>query len=217
MHLQPEQFHVEQQNTPVEATTARWYCVMVAPDGFRRHTIGDADQAGGIAYEHEIERRLKVKGFDAFVPVAVHVLPPKGSRRKKVEVRTPLFRGYAFVKLASPVSRADWSSICNVDGVVRILSTTSGPSPVRMGLVEALQAAGEVREQPQAAKHFKARSLARVTNGPFANFIGLISRVQSSKRVHLLLRMMGGGEMQIVVPVSVLEPVDEANKKGARG
>lgn len=204
--LQPEQFHVEREPEAADAGLSRWFCVAVAP------REGAMDSGGGI----EIERRLKAAGFDAFVPVAVRVLPPKGPRRKAIERKLPLFRGYAFVRLQAPVSRADWSAVCNVDGVVRIISTTSGPSPVPVGLVEALQASGPVREQSQSvATRFRKRMLARVTNGPWANFIGMISRADSDKRIEIMLRVFGR-ETKVTVPVSILEPVETRQRPKRR-
>ena len=211
MHLQPKDFGDQEAAPAPSVEPYRWFCVAVGMDGYRRHPVSDEE---GAAEEYRIERRLKVAGYDAFVPVAIKTLLPKGPRRKKVERVVPLFRGYAFVRILAPVSRADWSAVSNVDGVAHILATTSGPVALPAGLVEALRDGGPVRESASPEKfRYRKGHRARITNGPFANFIGMITQTKSNKRIHMLLHMAGGREMPVVVPVSVLEPMPEPKAK----
>jgi transcription antitermination factor NusG len=182
-------FHVD-QTAAVAAVNKRWFCLMVAPNE-------ESAVARRLLEEHELE---------AFAPVCIRRVKSH-VQHKWFDKREPMFRSYIFVELRAPVSAFDWNRIQRTKGAIRLLGTTSGPAPMPIGLVEELQAAGEqVINPPGVAHRFKRKELARVTNGPFANFVGVITRAESDKRIHMLIRLFDSAR-EVVVPVSVLEPV----------
>jgi transcription antitermination factor NusG len=200
-------FHGEQPPAGADARVFRWFCVAVRPGYTGLAPDGE---------EYEIARRLRLAGYEAFVPQFVSVLPARGPRRRAVERKSPLFRGYAFVRAVAPLAVEHRRAIADCEGVHTILGTHSGPSPMREGFVEALIEAGPVRAQPaDLPTRFRKRMLARITAGAFAGLIGMVSRAESDKRIHILLRIFGT-EREVTVPVSVLEAVDQPQTRKRR-
>lgn len=196
MHLQPTDFHVEQ---PAVAAVTRWFCVATGPQ-----------------QEMTVVRDLMKIGVKAFAPEAVRTIPRTGPR-KAHERRSPLFRGYAFVQLGVPLALHDWKAVLAVESVSRLLGTGAGPSALPQGFIEALIDAGPVRDMAALGPtRFRKGHRARITSGPFANFIGMVARAESDKRIHILLRLLRGGDVSVVVPVSVLEAVEDAPLRKAR-
>lgn len=156
-----------------------------------------------IGQERTTLKRLEEMGIETHFAQSV-VARALGVRRKVRDVYSPLFRGYLFVRLPSPVDLNTWIGINHTKGVIRLLATTSGPSPLDEGFVEELIAHGPVRQTEAGKRRLRLGDLARVTNGLFTSIVGKIVAATPRGRVRILIQMLNAPR-EIELPVSILE------------
>lgn len=161
----------------------RWYVVQTQPHA-----------------EHMAQRELDKQGFMPFLPLAARL-----NKRRVVEL-VPLFSGYLFA--CFDIERDRWQAIRSTYGVRALLgSAPERPTPLAQGVVEHWMRQSTlhtvVREvQPPA---IPAGSVARVTDGPFADRAGVC--LWSNDRCVALLMDLFGAERQVKVAREHVERV----------
>lgn len=122
--------------------------------------------------------------------------------RRRISVMAPLFPNYLFLGL--DISRDRWRSVNGTRGVVRLLTQGDAPCPVPRGVVEALQgyanADGEVNLVPCIGQ------AVQIMEGPFADFVGKLARLDGAGRVYVLLDILGR-TVSVTMRREALEPV----------
>jgi transcriptional antiterminator RfaH len=101
----------------------------------------------------------------------------------------PVFPGYIFVNL--DLERDRWHSVNGTIGVGYLIASGDRPTPVPLGVVEALKVGfdkSNLREEPPA---FTVGDKVELTTGPFANMVGELLETSSGGRVKILLEVMG--------------------------
>jgi transcription elongation factor/antiterminator RfaH len=157
------------------AQGARWYVVHTRPNS-----------------ERKAELNLKAQGFKTFLPQIERTIR---HARRLTTVRRPLFPRYLFVRLDT--GRDRWLSVNGTIGVSRLLTQEGRPVAVPFGIVESLLAhsdAGLTRLDHSLVQGQRARILS----GPLADFTATVLRLDASRRVDVLLEIMGAA-----IPVSV--------------
>jgi transcriptional antiterminator RfaH len=143
--------------------------------------------------ECKAQWHLGAQGFRSYLP---QIEKTVRHARKLKTVRSPLFPGYLFVVL--DLGRDRWLSVRSTVGVARLFTHSDGrPVPVPVGTVEQLidhTDAGLTRLD----SHLAVGQRVRILTGPFADFIGMLKRLDDVGRVQVLLEMMG-----TAVPVSL--------------
>lgn len=121
---------------------------------------------------------------------------PRYQKRRRHARRTelvavPLFSRYLFVGVDMAAQR--WRSIQSTVGVSRIVCNGDQPAAVPDGVIAALKrredANGFVAFEQRP--RFSAGDRVRVTEGAFADCLGLIEGLRDDERVTLLLDLLG--------------------------
>jgi len=110
--------------------------------------------------------------------------------RKLSTVNAPLFPRYLFIVL--DLTRDPWLSVSNTIGVSSLFICDGRPLPVPEGIVENLILAADGQNIIRLDDELRPGQRIRVLNGPFADLIGLVHRLDGPERVRILLDIMGG-------------------------
>lgn len=153
------------------------------------------------ARELGANEQLKRQGFRTFLPF---VMRNVSHARKVRRVRTPLFPGYVFVGL--DLQRDRWRSVNGTFGVSRLVMGRETPLAVPRGIVEALISHAAYDGLCEAAPDFVVGQDIRVVDGPFAQVVGKIVRLDCKGRVRALLEIMGG-QVSVMLSGAALEAV----------
>ena len=101
------------------------------------------------------------------------------------------FPRYLFVAIDLNVQR--WRSICSTVGVSRLVCNGEDPTPVPMGIVEALRnredAGGFIKLD--CRPRFRAGDKVRVLDGAFSSCLGLFEGMAERERIAILLDLLG--------------------------
>lgn len=110
------------------------------------------------------------------------------SGRKRV--LKPMFPGYAFARIDYAV---EFQKVRSRPGVLRCLENVDGPVVVSDLLITALREkeADLVEQKQKQPLPYKEGQEVRVLQGPFADFIGKIERLDDNERIRLLLDLFG--------------------------
>lgn len=171
------------------ASYPRWYCAWTHPNQERRAWID-----------------LKVKGFDAYLPL--HLNRPGGHPERERVV--PLFSRYLFLRFDT--ARDQWRRVYRALGVAGLIgSSPERPTPAPEGVIEALLARTSsvgVVDDPgpwRGAVGIKAGERARMIDGPFAGLSG-VCQASARGRVEMLMAVWGG--TPVTCDATQLEPID---------
>jgi transcription elongation factor/antiterminator RfaH len=148
---------------------ARWYVVCTQPSAENRAIF-----------------HLEMQGYRIFCPRYRKFIR---HARKKTQILAPLFSGYLFVTLDGTHGR--WRSINGTRGVARLLMQGDAPQPVPPGVVETLIAHMDSEGAMDWMPSLATGQAVRIADGPFADFIGTLERLDASGRVHVLLDFLG--------------------------
>jgi len=159
----------EHSSSGTRATSARWYAVQCLSN---REFIAKA--------------QLENQGFEVFLPC---IEKTARHARKFTLVRKSLFPGYLFVRLDLECER--WRSINGTLGVARLVARGDGPSAAPSGIIEAIAQACDASGVMHMAAELSDGDRVRVTQGPFADLIGTLERLDGAARVRVLLDLMG--------------------------
>jgi transcription elongation factor/antiterminator RfaH len=136
--------------------------------------------------EWKAELHLGAQGFRTFQPQIRKTI--RHARQLKT-VRAPLFPRYLFVIL--DLERDRWLSVRSTVGVSSLFSNRDGrPVPVPVGIVESLIERSEDTVTRLDSNLVQGQEV-RILTGPFADFVGMLERLNEAGRVRVLLEMMG--------------------------
>lgn len=103
---------------------------------------------------------------------------------KKVIKERSLYPGYCFANL--DLDTALWHRIQTLSKVSRFIGESKKPSPLSDRDVEVILEKVNNREAPKPKIHFDEGEMVRITEGPFANFNGI---VEEYDMIHGKLRL----------------------------
>lgn len=141
------------------------------------------------------EKNLKRQGFRTLMPLQEETTRRNG---KFVTAVRPLFPGYVFV--AFDVTRDFWRSINSTYGVSRLVSFGQDPAPVPRALIAQLLGRCDRSGKLLPAKELLPGDKVRVTNGPLANFIAEVEKIEPDRRIFVLMDIMGARTRVTVKP-----------------
>jgi transcriptional antiterminator RfaH len=127
---------------------------------------------------------LEAEGYQPYYP-----LMREWARRygRKVELRPPLFPGYAFIVVTLQWSRARWSP-----GVAHLLMDGLVPARCPERVIDEIRRR-EVRgaiELPKAGLQRGDR--VRIVAGPFYGHLAIYTGMKPRERIEVLLQLLGG-------------------------
>ena len=128
---------------------------------------------------------LKVNGYEVYLP---RLRERRISHGRRIEVRPPLFPGYAFIAIELRWHRARWTA-----GVLGLIMGGIQPARVPDSVIAEIRARerGGLVELPKREK-FCTGEAVRVTHGPFSGQLGLYQGQRPRERVLVLLAVLGG-------------------------
>jgi transcriptional antiterminator NusG len=121
-------------------------------------------------HEAKVNDRLRLKGFEAFLPTVERLRKWK-DRKKKVEF--PLFPGYLFVHTTNEADKL--LGVLKVAGVVRMICTVPGrPDPIPDEQIISLQKLVENRQELDPYPYLNEGQEVRITKGALAGVEGIL-------------------------------------------
>jgi transcription antitermination factor NusG len=164
-----------------ESPTARWYAVSTAP-----------------CREKRVLDHLAIRQIESFLPLYRSFRKWKNGCR--VQLESPLFPGYVFVRMPS----TERVRVLEVPSVVSIVCRGRVPEPLDDHAIVALRDGIPLRNvtpHPYLAMGEKVV----ISNGPFAGLAGIVLRTKGSLRVVLTLELLMQS-MAVEVNVQDIEP-----------
>ena len=154
----------------VAGTDERWFLAQLKPNSAQ------------IAKRH-----LERQGFETFLPLEETTQQRTG---KFITAQRLLFPGYIFVALAA--SQGKWRVINSTQGITRLVSFGRAPAPVPSGLVDGLKERCDSMGKLVAASALATGDAVTFTKGPFSDFVGEVEKIDTDRRVWVLMDLMGG-------------------------
>ena len=130
---------------------------------------------------------LRRQGWQTFLPFQVAT---RRHARKFRTVQAPVFPRYVFVAL--DLDRHRWRSVNGTFGVQRLVMAADRPLRVPVGVVETLMQSTDRSGNLKFTAALEPGSRVRLASGPFADMLGVLSALEASGRVEVLLEMLGG-------------------------
>jgi transcription elongation factor/antiterminator RfaH len=147
----------------------RWYVAQTQPRAESRAII-----------------HLERQGYHVFCP---RYRKTVRHARKATSVLAPLFPNYLFLHL--DVTQGPWRAVNGTRGVARLITQGESPQPVPQGIVEDLLARTRDDGAMDWTPIFRIGQTVRIADGPFANFVGKLERLDAAGRVRVLLDLLG--------------------------
>ena len=148
---------------------ARWYVVNV-------HSGCEKKVAQSIK-EQAVIKKMEDRIFDVLIPTEEVVEVKKGA---KVTSERKFFPGYILVKMI--MSDECWHVIRNTPRVSGFLGSRNKPQPISNAEAERIiKQMTEGVERPRTAVDFEVGEQIRVSDGPFASFVGYVEEVDTEK------------------------------------
>jgi len=146
-------------------------------------------------YEERVKRNLeqRIKFMDSEGEISQVVIPTEN----EIEVRSgqrqtvskKILPGYVLIEMI--MSDQSWKIVRNTPGVTGFVGSGDKPIPLREEEVSQILKRMEA-EAPRLKIGFREGQSVRVTDGPFADFIGIVDSLNSEKgKVKVLLSLFG--------------------------
>ncbi len=124
--------------------------------------------------------RIKTMGladkiFQAIVPIQSKMVIRRG---KKVKTQEKTFPGYVLIQME--LTDNSWITVRTTQGVTGFIGIENKPSPISQEEVDKILKTTE-EDKPQYQAPFSIGDVIKITNGPFADFIGTIDQIDKSK------------------------------------
>lgn len=152
------------------------------------------------ACEARAGMHLAAQGYTIFCPSSRKTVR---HARKSTNKLAPLFPGYLFVSL--DLSRDRWRSINGTRGVIRLLTQGEVPQAVPSGIVETLQARTDSQGALALPPTLNVGQRVCIMEGPLANLVGTLQRLNGADRVQVLLDLLGRS-VPASIQVRALDP-----------
>ncbi len=146
-------------------------------------------------YEERVKKNLeqRIKFMDSREEIAQVVIPTveeveiRGGQRRTVANK--ILPGYILVEMT--MTDQSWNIVRNTPGVTGFVG--SGGKPVALLDEEVEQILKQMRaETPKFKVGFRQGQSVRVTDGPFADFVGIVDEIGTEKgKVKVLLSLFG--------------------------
>ena len=166
---------VEQETRILET---RWYVI---------HTYSGYEDKVKKNLEHRIQTMdMAEKIFEVIVPTEDEIEIRDGQRRT---VARKVFPGYILVHMT--LDDESWYVVRNTPGVTGFVGSGTHPIPLEDQEVKSILKQMEA-EAPRVKVGFAKGQSVRITDGPFAEFIGTVDEIHSDKgKVKVLLSFFG--------------------------
>jgi len=118
---------------------------------------------------------LSDKIFQAIVPIQSKMVIRRG---KKVKTQEKTFPGYVLIQMT--VTDDSWITVRTTQGVTGFIGAEGKPTPISQDEVNRIIKTTE-EDKPKYQTPFSIGDVVKITNGPFADFIGTIDNLDQEK------------------------------------
>ncbi len=166
------------QPTKKENINAKWYVLNIR-NGYEN------------SIQKELRQRAEATGMedeivDILVPVQKKIFVKKGKQEVREE---KIFPGYILIKME--LNNKTWDLVQNTEGVRGFVKTDKYPKPLAESEVQAITKFMEV-EQPSFQTSFSVGEAVKITEGAFADFIGSVQEIDTTKgKIKVLISFLG--------------------------
>lgn len=131
---------------------------------------------------------LRRQSFEVFFP---HLEVSGETVKSKANPIVPLFPGYMFVAFDAVLNPCSWKKINNTFGVSKIINIGRKFQPIRAKDMVSLMKRCDDNGKLLKLKNPKIGDEINILYGPFENFVGTIEKIDSLKRVCILIELLG--------------------------
>lgn len=161
-----EQKEAVKPDSPLKAA-AKWYVIHVQT-GYEQKV------------KHALEQRIKSLGvedkiFDVVIPIRDIVVVKKGKKTKATE---KVFPGYVLIRMI--LNDDSWLVVRTTEGVTGFVGAGLKPTPISEKEVDAIMKF-VTQEQPKFKAKFSVGEAVKITEGPFADFLGTIEGIDEER------------------------------------
>ncbi len=163
-------------------------------------------------YENKVKSHLEAritsmnmrnKIFRVIVPMEEEVEIKQGQRRT---VQRKVFPGYVLVEMI--MSDEAWYVVRNTPGVTSFVGSGTKPVPLQEHEVKSiLKQVTKETEKPKTKISYSKGQSVRVTDGPFADFIGTVSDINMDRNKVTVLVSFFGRETPVVLDFLQVEKI----------
>jgi transcriptional antiterminator NusG len=127
-----------------------------------------------------LEQRIKTlsvekKVFEIVIPTREVIVVRKGKKSKKTE---NVFPGYLLVRMI--LDDESWLVVRTTEGVTGFVGAGLKPTPITEKEVEAIMKFIQ-QEQPKFKTRYSVGEAVKITEGPFADFLGTIDKIDEER------------------------------------
>ncbi len=168
----------EEEGPPVASQERAWYIV---------HCYAGSEHK----VKHSLEQRIASLGmqhkiFNIVVPEEEEIEIREGKKRP---VRRRIYPGYILVEMI--MDEDSWAVVRFTPGVTGFVGMGNQPTPLRPEEVQAIFKRMESKA-PRIRVTFKPGQKVRITEGPFADFVGIVDDIDPDKaKVRVLVSFFG--------------------------
>ncbi len=170
-------YHVILSDSPA-AKKAKWY-VVHAYSGHELKIINklrDRLESMGI----------KDKVFEVLVPTQEKIQVKKGQKKT---IKEKIFPGYMLIKMI--VDDQSWFAVRTTPGVTSFIGVGKKPTPISEKEVEAIKKFISM-EAPKYKSTFSLGEAVKINEGPFADFLGTVDKIDEEKgKIYVLVSIFG--------------------------
>ncbi|MCL5676063.1 MAG: transcription termination/antitermination protein NusG [Patescibacteria group bacterium] len=176
----PKQIQIpEEVKNSAPATTPSWYVI---------HTYSGHENKVAQALKQRTQS-MKLADFilETVVPTR-EVVTVKAGRLSLMIVL--IFPGYILVKMI--LNDATWLAVRTTPGVTAFVGAGNKPTSISQKEVDAIMKFMNLEAQPKYKATFSAGEAVKITDGPFADFLGTVESIDDEKgKVKVLVSIFG--------------------------
>lgn len=178
MDTQEQPAPVEHAKTTSLSDAAKWYIV---------HTYSGHEDKVARSLKQRVETMgFEGKIFDIIVPTRNTI---KVSQGKKENIKEKIFPGYVLVKMI--LDDESWLLVRTTQGVTAFIGASNKPTPISEKEVEAIMKFMNL-EEPLYKAAFTVGEAVKITDGPFAEFLGTIENIDEARgKLRVLVSIFG--------------------------
>lgn len=166
----------EEQKQASEA--AKWYIVHTYAGHENKVSKNLQQRVQSLGFENRI--------FDVIVPTRNTI---KVSQGKKENVQEKIFPGYVLVKMI--LDDETWLLVRSTQGVTAFIGAGNKPTPISEKEVEAIQQFMK-QEEPLYKTAFTIGEAVKIVDGPLADFLGTVDKIDESRgKLEVLVTLFG--------------------------
>ena len=183
--VKPVSNHVVINKKPLlsQEKKARWYVV---------HTYSGHENKVAAMLKQRVEAmHLTDKVFELIIPTQNKIKISKG---QKQEIAEKIFPGYLLVKMI--LNDDTWITVRTTQGITGFLGVGTKPTAINNQEVETILKFMKM-EAPKYKTNFSVDEAVKIIEGPFANFLGTVDKIDDEKGKVIVLVSIFGRETPV--------------------